>query len=303
MSLKTIVEALGGDLYERGRRANIPAPGHSAADRSVSLLLENGRVIVHTFGDGDWRSVLEHLRAHRLIDAHNAPRSIVEARRRVAGVAASAPERRDAALRIWEGGRAIDGTAAERYCRRRGAIGDLPGPEVLRFHPEAPVSVYRQSSGQRPALLAAIQAADDALTGIEVTYLTSAGLRAHDLRLSRKTVGRAPGGCAIRLGPAAPEMLAAEGLFSAWSASKRFARPGWPLMSTRNLRAWTPPEAVRSVLIAADRGKDGEASAEVLRGRLVGLGLAAWIELPPWPFADWNEWDCATLAAASALAG
>ena len=59
MSLRTIVRALGGDLYDRGRRANIPAPGHSAADRSVSLLLENNRIIVHTFGDGDWKAVLD----------------------------------------------------------------------------------------------------------------------------------------------------------------------------------------------------------------------------------------------------
>ncbi|WP_257819413.1 hypothetical protein [Phenylobacterium sp. J367] len=42
MSLKPIVQALGGDLYDRGLRANIPAPGHSAADRSVSLLLREG---------------------------------------------------------------------------------------------------------------------------------------------------------------------------------------------------------------------------------------------------------------------
>ena len=42
MSLRTIVQALGGELYDRGRRANIPAPGHSAADRSVSLRLLRG---------------------------------------------------------------------------------------------------------------------------------------------------------------------------------------------------------------------------------------------------------------------
>ena len=39
-------------------------------------------------------------------------------------------------------------------------------------------------------------------------------------------------------------------------------------MSTRNLRVWTPPAGVRSVLIAADRGKDGEASADRLKQRL-----------------------------------
>src|SRR5271156_4753459 len=97
MSLLRIVQTLGGDLYDRGRRANIPAPGHSAWDRSVSLLLENGRVIVHTFGDGDWRSVLDDLRARQLIDARNAPLSVAGARRPPRVGAALAPERREAA--------------------------------------------------------------------------------------------------------------------------------------------------------------------------------------------------------------
>jgi putative DNA primase/helicase len=76
MSLRTIVDVLGGDLYDRGFRANIPAPGHSPADRSVSLMLREGRIIVHTFGDGDWRTVLDHLRGHGLVDARNAPTSV-----------------------------------------------------------------------------------------------------------------------------------------------------------------------------------------------------------------------------------
>ena len=73
MTLRSIVQALGGDLYDGGRRANIPAPGHSAEDRSVSLLLQDDRVVVHTFGDGDWRAVLDFLREQQLIDASNAP--------------------------------------------------------------------------------------------------------------------------------------------------------------------------------------------------------------------------------------
>jgi len=55
MSLRSIVRALGGELYDNGRRANIPAPGHSPADRSVSLLLKDDRAVVHTFGGGDWK--------------------------------------------------------------------------------------------------------------------------------------------------------------------------------------------------------------------------------------------------------
>jgi putative DNA primase/helicase len=294
MTLRTIVQTLGGELYDRGRRANIPAPGHSPADRSVSLLLENDRVVVHTFGDGDWRAVLDHLRGQGLIDAANAPLSVSGAAARAATVPTpSGRERQAAALRIWEDGRALGRTAAERHCRLRGVARDLPGWHALRFGLQTPVSAYRVGGPTRPALLAGIQDATGALTAVEVTYLAPNARRAQDLRLSRKTVGVAPGGCAVRLDPVAEEMLVGEGVFTTLSASDRFGLPGWALMSTRNLRVWSPPDGVRSVLIAADRGADGEASAARLRARLVDQGLAVTIALPPDPSGDWNEWELA----------
>lgn len=301
MSLHAIVQALGGDLYDRGRRANVPAPGHSRHDRSVSLLLEGGRVVVHTFGGSDWREVLDHLRALDLIDAANAPRSVT------AVEASPAPathlERRDAALRLWEGGRAIAGTASERYWRSRGLAGPLPSPAVLRHNADTPVSAYRPRGHARPALLAAIHEADGTFTAVEVTYLTGHGRRATDLRLARKTVGPAPGGCAIRLDEVGEEMLVGEGVFTTRSASEWFGLPGWALGSTRNLRVWRPPAGVRSVLIAADRGRDGEASAERLRAGLVRSGVAAAVALPPPPHGDWNEWAVAVGPGCAGEAG
>lgn len=290
MSLRAIVEVLGGDLYDGGRRANIPAPGHSRADRSVSLLLKDDRVIVHTFGDGDWQAVLDDLRAKRLIDAHNAPRSVSFGE----GVdQASAPKpdvrRLDAARRLWEAGRPVAGALAERHCRLRHIQRALPGPQVLRHGGETPVSAYVESRYRRPALLVAISAADGSFSAVEVTYLAANGQRALDLRLPRKTVGLVPPGSAVRLDPAAPEMLVAEGVFTALSATERFALPGWALLSTRNLKSWSAPDGVRSVLIAADRGKDGEASAEILAARLRRQGVAPTIALPPEPHGDWNE--------------
>lgn len=293
MSLHAIVRALGGDLYDRGRRGNIPAPGHSRHDRSVSLLLEGDRVVVHTFGGGDWRDVLDHLRGLGLIDGANAPLSVGGAARRAAPAPATRLERRDAALRLWDAGRAIVGTPSERYCRLRGVLGRLPGPEVLRHGAETPVSAYRRGGYARPALLAAIHTADGVLTAVEVTYLTPQGRRATDLRLGRKTVGVAPSGCAIRLDPVGERMLVAEGVFTTRSASEWFGLPGWALGSTRNLRVWRPPAGVRSVLIAADRGQDGEASAEMLRAGLARDGVAASVVLPPGSFGDWNEWAVA----------
>ena len=154
------------------------------------------------------------------------------------------------------------------------------------------MSAYGDDRLRRPALLVSLTSRDGDFTAVEVTYLTPGGLRATDLKLSRKTVGLLPPGTAARLDPAAPEMLVGEGFFTTRSASERFALPGWALMSTRNLRAWSPPPGVRSVLIAADRGQDGEASAEFLRGRLVHIGLRARIVVPSEPHGDWNEAAC-----------
>src|ERR1700755_1572339 len=109
MSLRAIVQTLGGDLYDGGRRANIPAPGHSAADRSVSLLLQGSRVVVHTFGDGDWKSVLDQLREHQLISADRTLLGGVDAPRvgRPPPEPASRRARLEAALLIWDKGQPL----------------------------------------------------------------------------------------------------------------------------------------------------------------------------------------------------
>lgn len=67
--LHDIVAALGGDLHHGGRTASVPAPGHSRADRSVSLLLDQDRVVIHGFGSTGWREVRAHLVGLGLIDA------------------------------------------------------------------------------------------------------------------------------------------------------------------------------------------------------------------------------------------
>lgn len=298
MSLRPIVQTLGGDLYDRGQRANIPAPGHSAADRSVSLLLKEGRIIVHTFGDGDWRAVLDHLRGEGLVDAHNAPTTLSQSRRASAvGQTSTTIERLNAARRIWEVGKAVPNTLSERHCRLRAITRALPGPQVLRHCGHAPVSAYATvSRHHRPALLVGVSDAMGGFTAVEVTYLAPNAHRAADLRLSRKTVGAVPAGAAVRIDEAAPEMLVAEGFFTTLSASERFSLPAWSLMSTRNLRSWIPPPGVRSVLIAADRGKDGAASAQILAARLQRQGVAARIEFPPEPFGDWNDVEAALRA-------
>ena len=296
MSLKAIVQTLGGDLYDGGRRARIPAPGHSRRDRSVSLLLEGDRLIVHSFSDGDWKAVLDHLREHHLIDEANCPLSFsIEAI--TTAQPPTVPERRRAATRLWAEGAPVMGTLSERHCRLRAVERTLPGPDALRHHRSAPISAYADKGARRQAMIAAIQDSDGSLCAIEITYLNGRGERSGDLRLSRKTIGQAPAGCAVRLDPAHSEMLVGEGVFTSLSASQRFGLPAWALLSVRNLRVWIAPEGVRSILIAADRGKAGEDGANALQSRLMAMGVAARIALPPEPFDDWNDWSVGELAA------
>lgn len=288
MNLKAIVAKRGGDIYDGGRRANIPAPGHSAADRSVSLVLMNGRVLVHTFNGVDWRDVLDDLRASGLIDAANRPGSVSGAPL----ARAAEPtliDRRWRAAELWDASGRLERSLSARYLRGRGIVGPLPGGEVIRHHHRCPVSVYAARSTTRAALVARICDSSGALAAVELTYLDGNGRRAVGLRLPRKTVGVVPPGSAVRLMASAGEMLVAEGLVTTLSAIDHFGLPGWALLSTTNLRSWMAPEGVRSVLIAADRGEDGERSAQVLRESLIARGLRARIELPPEPWGDWNE--------------
>jgi hypothetical protein len=137
--------------------------------------------------------------------------------------------------------------------------------------------------------LAAIVDLAGALTAIEITYLEPNGRRADRLRLPRKSIGVIRPSSAVRLDPLGPRLLVGEGVFSTLSASGDLDLPGWALLSTRNLRTWAPPTGVQSVMIAADRGRDGERSARILRTRLVGGGMPCDIAWPPESHGDWNE--------------
>lgn len=293
-TLAALVQACGGDLYAGGRRALVPAPGHRPQDRSVSLLLKDDRVIVHGFGGADWREVLDDLRDRGWIDGENRlldGGALVPAE----GVRAAAPTRAEriaAAARLWrEGGPILAGSPAALYAAARGVDLALADGEALRAHSAAPAFAYADSGPRGPALLAAVRDPAGALTAVEITYLDGLGRRSAAARLSRKTIGAVPAGSAVRLAEAGPAMLVGEGVFTTLSAMRRFAVPGWALLSTGNLRRWRPPAGVRHVLIAGDRGRDGERSAAVLQAALCESGVFAEVALPPAGYGDWNDLD------------
>lgn len=289
MSLKAIARDYKGDLYARGTRANIPAPGHSKHDRSVSLFLnDDNRVVVHSFNNTDFGVILDALRASNHIDANNRLTGYGSS---PVGAAAppSHPERISTALRIWNSGRALDRTLGEKHCRRRGIVRSLPGPAAVRFIAEAPISVYRAESRTKPAVVAAIRNATGDITAIEITYLDPNGAKAVGLNVARKTVGVIEPSSAVHLDPLGPDMCVGEGIYTGLSASERFGMPVWALLSTSNLRHWIPPAGIKRLLIAGDRGPDGERSARRLLATALRAGIDATLEFPPFPHNDFNQ--------------
>ncbi len=293
MSLKNIVAKTGGDLWGAGAQANIPAPGHSSVDRSVSLLVgRDGRVIINSFGGASWQEVIDDLKDRGLVDEQRRPLGFGgQSRESYARLPIDDAERRRTALKLWELGREVSShSLTARHVRSRHVRRLLPGPDVLRHAAEMPIRVYdREATRTQPAMLVAVSDATGVMTAVEITYLDPNARRSGRLRLSRKTVGKVPPSSAVRLDPVGTEMLAGEGVFTTLSASERFHLPGWALLSTRNLRTFAPPVGLRSLLIAADRGRDGEASANLLAGRARRAGLKVRIEYPPGLAQDWNE--------------
>lgn len=285
--LKRIVDAMGGVLMDGGRRALIRGPGHGPADRSVSLLeTEDGRVLIHCFSPrDDWRQVQAELADLGLLDesAHDhAPTS--EPMVRVQNELRD-EDRRARVLRLWEESLPVAGTIGERYLRARAIEGELPGPDVLRFHPRMTSLEDRE---RRPALVAGLVNQEGVLEGIQVTLLTPHGAAKAALTTPRRTIGRLMGHY-VRIDAPGDVLVVAEGLETALSARRALGAGAWAFLSAENLALFEPPPVIDKLIIAADHDEAGLQAAARLKAR-VAASIACEIVLPPGNQPDWNDW-------------
>lgn len=289
--LKRIVDAMGGVLTDGGRRALIRGPGHGPADRSVSLLeTEDGRVLIHCFSPrDDWRAVHAELADLGLLDEsaheyapHDEPIARLQGEQRD-------EERRARVLHLWEESAPIAGTIGERYLRTRAIEGELPGPDVLRFHPRMTSLEDRE---RRPALVAGLVSVEGTLEGIQVTLLTAHGAAKAPLTTPRRTIGKLMGHY-VRIDAPSDTLIVAEGLETALSARRALGAGAWAFLSAENLAQFEPPPVIDTLIIAADYDEAGLGAAARLRQR-VETTIACEIALPPDGYLDWNDWARAT---------
>ena len=181
---------------------------------------------------------------------------------RAPSTGATSPDR---ARRLWERGKPIEGTLAERYLTDRGITEFGPS---LRFHPTC---FYRDKSDAEPrkipALLCAITDPDGTIVGVNRIYLAATGGRA-DVPDPKKVLGRLHA-CAVRFGVPGDVLVVGEGVETMLSI--KTALPHMPVdcgLTAQHLSMYVPPNQVRSLWIARDAGRPGEDAARELEKRM-----------------------------------
>ncbi len=206
-------------------------------------------------------------------------------------------DRTEAARRLWQRCRAIDGTHAETYLRAR-AIHRCRFP-ALRFHPAL---LHRDEGGVRrlPALVAAVTGADGTIAGVHRTWLDPRKPAKANLPRPRKALGRVHG-LAVRFGDPAPAtLLVGEGIETVLSIVT--AMPDTvaaAALSAGSLGAFAPPPGVTQLVVARDNDPKGERAAERLARRCARAGVAATVIVPLGN--DFND-ELVTLGAAAIAA-
>lgn len=197
----------------------------------------------------------------------------------------------DAARRLFAMSRPILGTLAERYLAGRGIL--LTARErALRFHPGC---YYRDlSTGETqalPALIVAVTSLDGRITGLQRTWLDSAGNGKAQLEDPRRSLGHLLGN-AIWLGlePGVPVAVMAAGEGFETMASLRTLMPALPVAaatSANHLAGLTFPPGCRRLYIAADADAAGRHGIRRLSQRAGEAGILAIVLRPQ--LGDFND--------------
>ncbi|MGC2198880.1 MAG: CHC2 zinc finger domain-containing protein [Stellaceae bacterium] len=184
---------------------------------------------------------------------------------------------------LWAGSCDARGTLAETYLR--GRFVGLPPTPVLRF---APRCWNREIGRELPAMLARVEAPNGEFVAVHRTWLSPDGGKAA-LRNPKMSLGPIRG-AAVRLAPAGPELVIAEGIENALSAIAA-GYAAWSAVSAGGLQHVVLPDTVQSVLIVADHDRSGvgERSGRSAGQRFIREGRRVRLWVPREPGTDAND--------------
>jgi putative DNA primase/helicase len=263
---RAVARALGGNAS--GHNIVAPGPGHSRADRSLSIKIDPAAAdgfVVHSFAGDSPIECQDYVRAALGLAARERRRK--EPSRRWSRPCPVAPDddsshRSALALRLWN--EAIDprGTTVADYLASRGlTLPEDVASGVIRFHPAlkfdgarvgAMVALFRDITSNEPC-------------GIHRTFLDDAGRK-----LDRKMLGRARD-AAIKLDADESVPLGlhiGEGLETSLAARLAGFRPVWAVGSSGAIAAFPVLSGIEAITILGEAGKQPNVIATAIAREL-----------------------------------
>lgn len=308
MNIHFAVKSLGGDVASRDT-VLCPGPGHTAADRSLSVTFDADApdgFLVNSFANDDWQDCRDHVRTLLGLGSFGSRGEGVKVRlaARPAMPDADAIRKREIAGSLWQEARPIGGTIAERYLAGRNIrlTEDARSGDALRFHPACPFRLESGDTVRLPAMLASmVNIATNAFQGIHRTALQPDGsgkATLPGLHDPRKMLGSNKGAC-VKLSPDAHVTRGlgiAEGLETALSVIGNFGfSPVWSLLTAGALARFPVLPGIECLSIFADNdhvknGKQaGTEAARQCSSNWTGADRECAIWSPPDIGSDFND--------------
>jgi putative DNA primase/helicase len=278
MDTRTVAYALGGDVTGRDS-ANVPGPGHSKADRSLSIKLDSrapdGFVVCSHAGDdpmacrdhvraklglGRWERGKERLPPFKVVDAGPDP---------------DQEKRKAFALKIWSESRSPVGSIVQHYLREyRGLELDDGGvaANVIRFHG----SLYFDQGTRLPGMVCLLRdIVTDEPCGIHRTFLD----RKTGEKIDRRMLGIARG-AAIKLDLVGSNLTIGEGVETALSGRAAGFGPVWALGSSGAVRSFPVIKNVAELTILEENDPTSQRDVETCARRYLTAGKPVNIVTP-----------------------
>lgn len=265
--LRALVASLGGKWS--GSTAMCRCPTH--ADRTPSLSIRQGdRGILVTCHAGC--DPVDVLRALRRIDVLPSISQTTEVRPR--------DHKPSTYLAIWQAGRQIEGSLAERYVRQ---VRSIWAPlDDLRYHPRCPRGQGRLVQFE-PALLIAMRKAGS-IVAVQRIFLDPSSAR----RTDKLVLGCAIG-AAWTNGPPGKTIGLCEGFETAAAYTSLTGIQAWASMGAKRFHQVEIPHFVERVILLADNDPEGRRAAARAREALARTGITIDIEWPPGRMNDWAQ--------------
>lgn len=197
-------------------------------------------------------------------------------------------EKREAMQALWSSSARVQtNDPVWQYLNRRTGLTSFPlclrTRDRLRYHDDVPSFHW--------GMIAKVMGHDDVPATLHRTYLTADGHKAAVTDPRRLMNGDLPKGCAVRLAPYTDVLGIAEGIETAFSASKMFGVPCWAALNAGMLSSWIPPTDVKKIIVFGDNDLSftGQEASYALARRLRSQEFDVRVEIPPDVDTDWNN--------------